>query len=86
MIIREIQLQDAKDNLFAVVDDAIEGKPTMILHHGERQAVVLGYEEWRRMSQVPSFGRLLMAAPARAGDLPPRNRAKLTRAPSSQTS
>jgi antitoxin Phd len=26
---------------------------------------------------VPSFGRLLMAAPVRAGDVPTRNRAKL---------
>jgi prevent-host-death family protein len=74
---REIQLRDAKANLSAVVDEAIEGKPAVITRHGKKQAVVLSYEEWRRLSQVPSFGRLLMAVPVRAGDLPTRNRAKL---------
>lgn len=74
---REIQLRDAKANLSAVVDQAIDGKPAVITRHGKRQAVVLSYEEWQRLSQVPSFGRLLMMAPAKAGDLPPRNRSKL---------
>jgi antitoxin Phd len=73
---REIQLRDAKANLSAVVDEAVGGKPAVITRHGKKQAVVLGYEEWRRLSQVPSFGRLLMAIPAKAGDLPARNRAK----------
>jgi len=73
---REIQLRDAKANLSAVVDQAIEGKPAVITRHGKKQAVVLSYEEWRRLSQLPSFGRLLMAVPVRAGDLPARNRAK----------
>ena len=74
---REIQLRDAKANLSAVVDEAIGGKPAVITRHGKKQAVLLSYQEWRRLSQVPSFGRLLMAMPARAGDLPPRNRGKL---------
>lgn len=74
---REIQLRDAKANLSAVVDDAVDGKPAVITRHGKKQAVVLSYEEWRRLSQVPSFGRLLMAVPMSADDLPARNRAKL---------
>ncbi|MBB4256833.1 MULTISPECIES: type II toxin-antitoxin system Phd/YefM family antitoxin [unclassified Bradyrhizobium] len=74
---REIQLRDAKANLSAVVDEAIDGKPAVITRHGKKQAVVVSYEEWQRLSQVPSFGRLLMAAPVMAGDLPARNRSKL---------
>ncbi|MBW7968076.1 type II toxin-antitoxin system Phd/YefM family antitoxin [Bradyrhizobium sp. BR 10289] len=74
---REIQLRDAKANLSAVVDEAIDGKPAVITRHGKKQAVVLSYEEWRRLSQVPSFGRLLAAAPVRVGELPARNRSKL---------
>ncbi|MBR1169242.1 type II toxin-antitoxin system Phd/YefM family antitoxin [Bradyrhizobium liaoningense] len=74
---REIQLRDAKANLSAVVDEAVDGKPAVITRHGKKQAVVLGYEEWQRLSKVPSFGRLLMAAPTGAGDLPARNRSKL---------
>ena len=76
---REVQLRDAKANLSAVVDVAIEGKPAVITRHRKKQAVVLSYEEWPRLSQVPSFGCLLMAASVRAGDLPARNRAKLRR-------
>ncbi|WP_445221757.1 type II toxin-antitoxin system Phd/YefM family antitoxin [Bradyrhizobium sp. Pa8] len=77
---REIQLRDAKANLSAVVDEAVGGKPAVITRHGKKQAVVLSYQEWRRLSQVPRFGRLLMATPAQAEDLPSRNRAKLRKA------
>lgn len=74
---REIQLRDAKANLSAVVDDAMDGRPAVITRHGKRQAVVLGYDEWERLSHVPSFGRLLMAAPLTSDDLPERNPAGL---------
>lgn len=74
---REIQLRDAKANLSAVVDEAMEGKPAVITRHGKRQAVVLSYEEWERLSHVPTFGRLLMAAPLAPDDLPERNRSGL---------
>jgi antitoxin Phd len=70
---REIQLRDAKATLSAVVDDALRGKPAVITRHGKPQAVVLSYEEWRRLSDVPNFGRLLMAAPLTDDDLPPRS-------------
>ena len=60
---REIQLRDAKASLSAVVDEAMRGEPAVITRHGKRQAVIVGYEEWERLSTVPSFGRLLMAAP-----------------------
>jgi prevent-host-death family protein len=74
LIMREIQLRDAKASLSAVVDEAMRGKPAVITRHGKRQAVVVSYEEWERLSHVPSFGRLLMAAPLTAEDLPGRNR------------
>jgi antitoxin Phd len=74
---REIQLRDAKASLSAVVDEAMQGKPAVITRHGKRQAVVVGYEEWERLSAVPSFGRLLMEAPLTAGDLPRRNKSSL---------
>jgi antitoxin Phd len=70
---REIQLRDAKASLSAVVDEAMRGKPAVITRHGKRQAVVVGYEEWQRLSNVPSFGRLLMMAPLSADDLPERD-------------
>ena len=74
---RKIQLRDAKARLSAVVDDAMSGKPAVITRHGKQQAVVLGYEDWRRLSRVPSFGRLLMSAPLEPGDLPARDRTPL---------
>ncbi len=70
---REIQLRDAKASLSAVVDEAVRGEPAIITRHGKREAVILGFQEWQRLSQVPSFGRLLMAAPIRPEDLPERN-------------
>ncbi len=74
---RKIQLKDAKAGLSAVVDRATRGQPSVITRHGKPQAVVLGFADWERLSRVPSFGRLLMAAPLESGDLPERDRAPL---------
>ena len=72
---REIQLRDAKARLSAVVDDALRGEPAVITRHGKREAVILSFAEWERLSQVPSYGRLRMAAPIGPDDLPARDRA-----------
>ena len=74
---QEIQLRDAKAHLSAVVDAAIRGEPAVITRHGRKQAVILGFAEWERLSRVPSFGRLLMAAPLEEGDLPARDSAPI---------
>jgi antitoxin Phd len=67
-IVRKIQLKEAKARLSAVVEQATRGKPSVITRHGKPQAVVLGFADWERLSQVPSFGRLLMSAPLEPGD------------------
>jgi antitoxin Phd len=76
---REIQLKDAKATLSSVVDDAVAGEPSIITRHGKREAIVLGIEDWERLAQVPSFGRLLMSAPIASGDLPRRSRSPVRR-------
>ena len=70
---QEIQLRDAKANLSAVVDQAIEGEPSVITRHGKPQAVIVSFKEWERLSSVPSFGRLLMSAPDGLDDIPDRD-------------
>ncbi len=69
----EIQLREAKATLSAVIDSARRGEPSIITRHGKRAAVIISFEEWERLSRVPSFGRLLMAAPIEPGDLPERD-------------
>lgn len=76
----EIQLRDAKARLSAVVDAAVHGEPAIITRHGRPEAVILTFQEWERLSQVPSFGRLLMSAPISPDDLPQRDRTPLTTA------
>ncbi|MDN5869878.1 MAG: type II toxin-antitoxin system Phd/YefM family antitoxin [Nitrococcus sp.] len=73
----EIQLRDAKARLSQVVDDVNRGETAIITRHGRRAAVIMSFEEWRRLSQVPSFGRLVMAAPIKDGDLPERSQIPL---------
>jgi prevent-host-death family protein len=68
-----IQLRDAKAHLSQVVDRAENGEASVITRHGKPAAVVLGYEEWLRLSQVPSFGWLLMNSPLQEGDIPERD-------------
>ncbi len=70
---QEIQLRDAKATLSAVVDQAQQGEPSIITRHGRPEAVILGFEEWQRLSQVPSFGRLLMEAQLGPEDVPERH-------------
>jgi antitoxin Phd len=77
---KEIQLRDAKASLSAIVDDAVRGKPAVITRHGKPEAVILSFREWERLSRVPSFGRLLMAAPIEAGDLPKRHSTPIRKA------
>lgn len=72
--VRKIQLKDAKAKLSTVVDEAVRGKPSVITRHGKREAVVLSYSDWERLSRVPSFGRLLMSAPLEVSDLPRRSK------------
>jgi prevent-host-death family protein len=78
--VREIQLRDAKATLSALVDEAAQGRPSVITRHGRREAVVIGFEEWRRLAEVPSFARLLLAAPLEPGDLPERDETPLREA------
>lgn len=73
---RKISLRNAKTNLSAVVDQATRGKPSVILRRGKPEAVLLGFADWELLSNVPSFGRLLMSAPLEPGDLAERNHAE----------
>ena len=79
VMLKEIQLRDAKATLSAVVDEAVRGAPCVITRHGRREAVLIAYQEWEKLSRVPSFGRLLMSAPLEVRDLPKRNRKPLRR-------
>lgn len=66
---REIELRDAKENFSALIDQAVEGEPSIITRQGKPQAVVLSHTEWERLSNAPSFGRLLMSAPANLAEV-----------------
>lgn len=71
---REIQLKDAKATFSTVVDEAVAGNPAIITRRGRKEAVVLSFQDYERLANVPSFGRLLAAFPGDAGDIPPRLR------------
>jgi prevent-host-death family protein len=77
IIVQQVQLRVAKATLSAVIDSARQGQPSVITRHGKPEAVVLSFEEWERLSRVPSFGRLLAAAPLEPGDLAERDAAPL---------
>jgi prevent-host-death family protein len=74
---RQLQLREAKATLSAAVDDAVRGEACVITRHGRPEAVIIGYQQWKRLSRVPSFGRLLMAAPLANDDLLARRRGGL---------
>ncbi len=69
---REVELRDAAIKLSALTESASRGQPSIIPLNGRREAVLVSYKEWERLSRIPSFGRLLMEAPLEPGDLPER--------------
>lgn len=71
---REVQLRDAKAGLSALVTEARDGTPSVITRHGRPEAVVIGFEEWQRLSALQTFGRFLWEAPFEEGDVPDRHR------------
>ena len=48
-MVRIWQLQEAKDKFSKVVEEAQESGPQVITRRGVETAVVLGYEDYRRM-------------------------------------
>lgn len=74
---RNIQLKDAKASLSAVIDETLRGEEFTITRHGRKEAVVISWAAWQRLSSVPSFGRLLASAPLADGDTPERDRTPL---------
>ncbi|MBM7046991.1 MULTISPECIES: type II toxin-antitoxin system Phd/YefM family antitoxin [Rhizobium] len=67
---REIQLEDAKATFFDVVDNALSGEATIIIHRGKRAAVLVSYEEYQRLNSP--LGWQLTNAPLDDSDLPVR--------------
>jgi PHD/YefM family antitoxin component YafN of YafNO toxin-antitoxin module len=58
----------------------VAGEPAVITRHGRKEAVLVSFEEWERISKVPSFADLLLAFPGEPADIPERAR-KPARAP-----
>ena len=77
---REIQLRHAKASLSAMVEEVAQGETAIITRHGRPTAVLMGYQDWQRLSQIPSFARLLTASPLEPGDLPDRDETSLPEA------
>lgn len=69
---REIQLKDAKATLSAVLDRAAAGEPSVITRHGKPEAVLVSFDEWQRVSKVPTFADLLLAFPGDPEDVSAR--------------
>ena len=72
---RQVQLREAKARLSALVDEAAQGETAIITRHGKPRAVIVGVDEWNRLRNIPSFGRLLLASELEDDDLPPRDTA-----------
>jgi antitoxin Phd len=70
---KEAQLKDVKAGFSAIVDQAIAGDPTIVTRHGRKAAVIISFEEYERLSKVPSFGELLAAFPGEPDDIPGRD-------------
>ena len=59
------------------MEAAARGGTAVITRRGKPRAVIPGIEEWDRLRDVPSFGRLLLTAPLEDADLPPRDAAPM---------
>jgi prevent-host-death family protein len=61
---RELQLRDAKAAFSAVVEQAAKGESTVVTRHGQKVAIILGFDAWERLSRArPSVADLLLDFP-----------------------
>lgn len=67
---REIQLEDAEATLSDLIDDALAGNGSVIVHRGKHTAVLISYEEYQKLTS--SIGWQLANAPLEDSDLPVR--------------
>ena len=74
---REISTKRRQGEAFRRCLRRVRGEEIVITRHGRREAVVISWATWRRLSNVPSFGRLLAAAPLDDADLPAREETPL---------
>ena len=70
---REITLQAAADGLDGVVAEAMAGEDVIITLDGRREAVLVSWATWERLSRGISFGVLLTSSPLKDGDIAPRH-------------
>lgn len=73
----QVQLREAKAKLSAIVENAALGESAVITRRGKPCAVIVGIDEWNRLRNVPTFGRLLAASGLEDEDIPPRDRSPL---------
>ncbi len=71
---REVNLETAADAFEEIVAEAIEGEDIVLTREGRREAVVISWTAWERLSRRSSFGRLLASSPLEEGDVAPRIR------------
>jgi antitoxin Phd len=72
MPMKEVELKHAAVILSAIVDRAAAGEPVVITRNGSKDAVVISFQDYERLSKAPSLSRLLAAFPGDASDLPRR--------------
>lgn len=74
---RKISLHDAQTNLSSLVEQAARGSSAVITIQDQPQAVIIGIEEWNRLQNPISFGRLLVQSGLEDDDIPARNSSAL---------
>ena len=74
---RTVNLREARATLSALLEEAANGETVVIANREQPRAVLVGLDEWNRLCQVPSFGRLLAASELEEGDLSPRDSSPL---------
>jgi antitoxin Phd len=77
------QVHDAKARFSKFLDDAIKKGPQVVTRRGTKAAVLVPYEEWRRLQEVarPGLKELLLSAGPRLDDFLPERRTMKRRAP-----
>ncbi len=77
------QVHDAKARFSKFLDDAIKKGPQVVTRRGEKAAVLVPYEEWRRLQEAarPGLKELLLIAAPRIEDFIPERRTMKRRPP-----
>ncbi|MBS3648434.1 type II toxin-antitoxin system Phd/YefM family antitoxin [Pseudaminobacter sp. 19-2017] len=73
---REVDLREAKARLSQLIEEVAAGETVVVARDGHKTAVMIGWAEYEKLTNIPSLGWLLTHSPLLEDDFASRRSAR----------